>query len=103
MPNRTATIDGALAALFAAGCAWMSYVSVAAARSATATYGRNVDSGALEFAAACLYLGPVAVLFAAASMAACRGWRFRRVLHWIAVLAAAAPLAWAVIGSNAPR
>jgi len=101
MLTRISVIDGALAAVFASGCAGMLYISEAAARSATATYGRNVDSGALEFATACLYFGPVAVLLTAASLAAYREWRFARILHWIAILGAAAPLAWAAIGSIA--
>ena len=91
-------IDAAFAVLFATAFAWLFHVSVEAAESATTRYGHNVDSGALEFAFASLYLGPMAVLFASASVAIWRGWRFGRALHWVAVLGAVAPIAYAAMG-----
>lgn len=97
MVNRASLVDGALAAIFAAACAWTLYVSGTAARGATSKYGRNVDSGVLEYATACFYFAPVAALFALAAVAASKGWRSSKPIHWVAFLAATVPLAWAAV------
>jgi hypothetical protein len=90
---RTAAwIDIALALLYAAVFAWLLHASDEAAADAVRRYGRNVDSGALEFIAAIVYFAPVGVLFTSAAVCLWRGWRIRWYIHWIAVAGAVLPL-----------
>jgi hypothetical protein len=96
MKIRIWQVDGALATLFAAACAWMSRVSGEQAAMAARRYGHNVDSGVLEHAIALVFLGPVALLFALAALADARGWRLRRFIHGCAVLALVCPVAYEV-------
>lgn len=96
MKVRTWHFDAALAALFAAACAWMLWVSKEQAVAAVREYGYNVDSGALQFAAAVVFLLPVAALFSTAAIAGARGWRVSRYMHWFAVVAAVCPIAYEV-------
>jgi Na+/H+-dicarboxylate symporter len=80
--------DTIVAILFAFLFAWFIYVANEAAAEAVRRYGRNVDSGALAWAAAVIYFGPVALLFAIAATALKQGWRIRWIAHWFAILAA---------------
>jgi hypothetical protein len=68
------------------------WLSNEAAADAVRRYGHNVDSGALEFVAAVLYLAPVALLFSSAAITLWRGWRIRWYAHWFAVAVAVVPL-----------
>jgi hypothetical protein len=91
--------DAALCTLFAMACAWMFWSSRAAAADEVRRYGYNVDSGAIEYAAVVVFLLPVALLFGAAAVAGARGWRPGRYLHWLAVAAAVAPIAYDAVAS----
>jgi hypothetical protein len=101
MKVRTWHFDALLFALFATASAWMFRVSREQAAGAVRQYGYNVDSGALEYAAAVVYLLPLAVLFGAAAVAGAREWRLGRYLHWLAVVAAVCPIAYDAIASAA--
>ena len=92
-PTRTvAWIDIALAFLYTGLFAWLLDASQEAAADAVRRYGRNVDSGALEYIAAVIYFAPVALLFGSAAVCLWRGWRIRWYVHWIAVAGAVVPL-----------
>jgi len=94
-PNRRLIkVDGTMAVLFGALCAWAIYESYAAAQEAIREYGRNVDSGALVGAVGILYLAPVALLFGVAAVSMWRSWRFGWALHWFAVACAGLPLVY---------
>lgn len=67
-------------AAFAAAL-WLRPRSEAAAAEAVAPYGRNVDSGAYQLAAANGYFFPVAALPGLAAVAMFRGWPWRKPLH----------------------
>jgi hypothetical protein len=97
MKARTWHFDAALSALFVAACAWMFWASKQQAAAAVRQYGYNVDSGALQYAVAIVFLMPVAVLFGAAAFAGAREWRLGRYVHWIAVFAAVGPIAYEVL------
>ncbi len=99
MKVRTWHFDAALAGLFAAACLWMFWVAKEQAASAVRQYGYNVDSGALQYAVAIVFLMPITVLFGAAAIAGSRGWRLGRYVHWLAVAAAVCPIAYEVIAS----
>jgi hypothetical protein len=99
MKVRTWRFDAALAGFFAAACLWMFWVAKEQAASAVRQYGYNVDSGALQYAVAIVFLMPVTVLFGAAAIAGSRGWRLGRYVHWLAVIAAVCPIAYEVIAS----
>ena len=53
-------------------------------------YGHNVDSGAIQWMLAVGCLGPLAFLFALASLALARNWRIGAYVHGLAVLAVVA-------------
>ena len=87
-----AWIDAAVALLFAFLCAWSIYVANAAAAEAVRLYGRNVDSGAMLYAAAVIYMAPAALGFGLASLSMFLAFRFRWVVQGLAVALAAVPV-----------
>src|SRR5262245_5227514 len=87
-----ARIDIILAFLYTSVFAGLLHASHEAAADAVRRYGRNVDSGPLEFLAAVIYFAPVALLFGAAAVCLWRRWRIRWYVHWIAVAGAVVPL-----------
>ena len=87
-----AWIDIALAFVYTAVFAGLLHAAQEAAADAVRRYGRNVDSGALEYLAAVIYFAPVALLFGLAALCLWRGWRVRWYVHWIAVAGAVVPL-----------
>lgn len=91
--------DAALSTLFAMAGVWMFFSARAAAADAVRRYGYNADSGAIEGAVVVVFLLPVALLFGVAAVAGARGWRPGRYLHWLAVAAAVAPVAYEAAGS----
>ncbi|MEC5388316.1 hypothetical protein VVD49_21465 [Uliginosibacterium sp. H3] len=84
-------IDASVSVLFAGLFAWAIYAANEAAADAVRHYGYNVDSGALVYIGAVIYLAPVACAFALASFSCFLRWRIKRFLHWLAVLGAIAP------------
>ena len=76
---------------FAVGLAVLSllliYAGNRAAADAVRRYGYNVDSGALEWMVAIVYLAPLALLFGFASLALSRRWWIGKYAHWLAVAA----------------
>jgi hypothetical protein len=99
MKARTWHVDAGLAGLFAAACLWMFWSAREQAQAAVRQYGHNVDSGAIQYAVAVVFLLPVTALFGAAAIAGLRGWRVGRYVHWLAIAAAACPIAYEVIAS----
>jgi hypothetical protein len=83
--NGRPLLDSMGAALFGCGGVWLMQAGSWQAQQAVASYGHNVDSGALEWAVALFYLGPASLLFALASVAGWRGWRIVRAARWIAI------------------
>ena len=86
-----AWIDAAVALLFALLFARSIYAANAAAAEAVRLYGRNVDSGALLYAAAVVYMAPAAFGFGLASLSMFLTFRFRWVVHGLPVALAAGP------------
>jgi uncharacterized membrane protein len=87
-----AWIDIVLAFVYAGVFVWLLHASQEAAAGAIRRYGRNMDSGALEYIAAVIYFAPVALLFGSAAICLWRRWRIRWYVHWIAVAGALVPL-----------
>jgi hypothetical protein len=85
-------IDTGIAVTFGALSIFFYVGSRLAAADAERRYGRNVDSGVLEYLVAILYLAPVALAFAVAALSLLRNWRIRWYIHWIAVAAAILPV-----------
>ncbi|GAB3091391.1 hypothetical protein GCM10027159_05110 [Lysobacter terrae] len=77
--------------LFAVGVFWARHAATAAAEEAVREYGRNVDSGVLLSIIARWYFAPAAIIFAIASIAMFRAWRFRPAFHFVAWAWAALP------------
>ena len=90
-------IDVAVAVVFATLFVWSIYAANEAAADAVRRYGHNVDSGALQIAAAIVYFAPVAFLFALASLSILRSWRIGRTIHWLAISYAIVPLGLAAV------
>jgi cell division protein FtsW (lipid II flippase) len=86
-PKTIARIDLGVAICLAALSLFLIYAADSAAADAVRKYGRNVDSGALEWMAAVLYVAPLALLFGFASLALWRQWRIARYAHWLAIAA----------------
>lgn len=86
-----------MSALFAPVCAWIFWVSKRQAAVAVRQHGYNVDSSALQYVVAIVFLMPVAVLFGTAAIAGAREWCLDRYVHWIAVFAAVGPIAYEVL------
>ena len=87
-----AWIDAVFSCVFVLLVVLLIYLANQAAADAIRRYGHNVDSGALAYFVAIVYLAPVAVLFAFASCALFLGWVIRWYVHWFAVLCAVAPI-----------
>jgi hypothetical protein len=83
-------LDALVALAMAAAAVWLFRLSGEAAAEAIRLYGRNVDSGAIESAAAGIYFLPNVVLFALSSIAVWRAWRIRWFLQ-------AGALVWLVV------
>jgi len=98
-PRTAIRIDTGVALFYAALSTCLIYISIAAAEDAVRRYGRNVDSGALEWFVAVTYFAPVALLFALAALSFWRGWQIARYVHWFAVVCAVGPLALEVMRS----
>jgi hypothetical protein len=79
------------AALFAAGFFWARHAAQVAAEEAIREYGHNVDSGAYLAVIGALYFLPAAFIFAVASVAMFRAWRFRPAFHFAAWAWVASP------------
>jgi hypothetical protein len=94
MTSQTAfRIDAGFSLFLALLAAGLIYLSFGAAEESVRKYGRNVDSGALEWTIAVLYCLPVALLFALAAVSFWRRWRIARYVHWFAVVCAVGPIA----------
>jgi cell division protein FtsW (lipid II flippase) len=89
-PKVFARIDLVVAICLAALSLLLIYAADRAAADAVRRYGHNVDSGALEWMAAVLYVAPLALLFGFASLALSRRWWIGRFAHWLAVAAVVA-------------
>ena len=97
MPSRRfGRLYAAGAALFVAGFFWSQYAARVAAEEAIREYGHNVDSGAYLVIIGTLYFLPSAVIFALASIAMFRAWRFRPAYHLIAWAWVASPFLFAL-------
>jgi len=70
-----------MCALLAIASVWLLWLSRARAAEAALRYGRNTDSGVLEFAVGIAYLLPATVLFGVAAVAEGRAWRARRLFR----------------------
>lgn len=78
-------IDTGAAIFLAILAGWLIDISNRAADEAVRLYGYNVDSGALTYIAAIIYVLPAAVLFGLAALSLFRGWRLGKFLHWLAI------------------
>ncbi len=92
MNRRLAIMDLWAAAVLGAISAILFVSGRMAAAATVHRYGHNVDSGAPQmFGSLLLASGAILLLFAAVAL--WRGWRIARVAHWLAALAAGAPVA----------
>lgn len=79
-----AWIDTAASAVSLAMAVWLHHVSQVVATEAVARYGRNVDPGLYELAAANSYFFPAFVVLGFAAVAIFPGWAWRRPIHRLA-------------------
>jgi hypothetical protein len=90
-------LDAFASLIMASGVGWFLYISNEAAADAVRRYGRNVDSGALEYVAAIVYFMPNAIGFAVASVAMGQRWVIRWPAQGVAIFWLVAPVVMASI------
>ena len=84
LPRRIPWVSASASLASFALAAWLFRLSSQAAADAVARYGRNVDSGALEYAVASIYFLPAGCLFLVAALVQRTDWRLRRLPGYIA-------------------
>lgn len=90
-------MDAIASAASLAIAAWLYRASRIAVTETIAQYGRNVDSGVYELAAANCYFLPAFAMLGFAAIGMFCGLAWRRLIHWLAWLLVLAPIVWLMV------
>jgi hypothetical protein len=100
LSSRTlASIDLAASVLSISAALWLLHLSTVAVEETIQKYGRNIDSGGLEYVIATFYLMPSAALFGVAAVTMWRSWPLRRFAQGIALLWLVLPIMLVLISA----